>query len=387
MYRRDLEDFALDIAPKYPVLTIIGPRQSGKSTFVRMVFPQYRYVSLESLEDKELATQDPKGFFKKYPPPLIIDEVQRVPQLLSEIQVLVDEPNFNSQYILTGSHQLLLMESISQSLAGRTTILSLLPLSLHELKQKDLDNNLEFRLFSGGYPRIYDKDLDPNQWLRQYIKTYVERDVRALTELKDLDLFQRFLGLCAGRVGQLINWESLANDCGITGPTAKAWLSILEASFILFRLNPHYKNFGKRIIKSPKIYFYDTALLCALLKINEVKNLESHPLKGAIFENFVILEKLKYYFNRGEEAPFYFWRDSKGKEIDLIIDQGQILFPVEIKSSVTFHYSFLDNMKYFNQIQNLDESAVQGELVYGGEDCFETQSYFIQSWWRTDGAL
>lgn len=228
MYRRDLEDFALDIAPKYPVLTIIGPRQSGKSTFVRMVFPQYRYVSLESLEDKELATQDPKGFFKKYPPPLIIDEVQRVPQLLSEIQVLVDEPNFNSQYILTGSHQLLLMESISQSLAGRTTILSLLPLSLHELKQKDLDNNLEFRLFSGGYPRIYDKDLDPNQWLRQYIKTYVERDVRALTELKDLDLFQRFLGLCAGRVGQLINWESLANDCGITGPTAKAWLSILE---------------------------------------------------------------------------------------------------------------------------------------------------------------
>ncbi|MCP5464837.1 MAG: ATP-binding protein [Deltaproteobacteria bacterium] len=381
MYDRKLESFAKKIHKQYPILTIIGPRQSGKSTFARKVFPKYHYVSLETTADKELAQTDPKGFFAKYPAPLIIDEVQRVPQLLSDLQTLVDQPGFNSHYILTGSHQLLLMEKVSQSLAGRTTILTLLPLSLFELKQKKVQKNIDVRIFTGGYPRIYDQSLDPGQWVSQYIRTYVERDVRAIAQLKDLDIFQRFLALCAGRVGQILNFDSLANDCGITGPTAKAWVSILEASFLVFRLNPHHKNFGKRVIKSSKLYFYDTAVLCSLLKIKEPDHLNVHPLRGFIFENFVILEKLKTLLNKGEEPQFYFWRDAKGREIDLVEDRGLYLFPTEIKVGQSFQRSYLDHLKYFNSLQKIENQEELGELVLGGDENYKTEGYSVHSWW------
>jgi len=380
MYKRQICGFTHKIIKKYPVLTIIGPRQSGKSTFCRTNFPSFNYVSLETFFDYEMAKNDPIGFFNKYPAPLIIDEVHRVPELLSDLQTIVDDPHFKSHYILTGSHQLMLMESITQSLAGRTTILNLLPLSLSELKQKSVKPNLDERLYYGGYPRIYDKQLNPTQWLDQYIKTYVERDVRQLTQVKDLDVFQRFLGLCAGRVGQLLNLESLSNDCGVSGPTIKSWLSILEASFIIFKLKPHFKNFGKRLIKSPKIYFYDTGLLCNLLKINDPNHLTNHPLRGSIFENFVILELVKNYANQGKEPDFYFWRDSQGHEVDLIINQSQKLYPIEIKSSQTFQRDFLTETKHLNELQNV-QSDDQGQLIYGGSETFSTQGYAVQSWW------
>lgn len=380
MYKRKMGSFAQKIIKKYPILTIIGPRQSGKSTFCRTQFPEYNYVSLETTADYELAKEDPVGFFSKYPSPLIIDEVQNVPSLLSDLQTIVDAPKFNSHYILTGSHQLLLMESISQSLAGRTTLLNLLPLSLNELKQNELKLDIDTRIYTGGYPRIYDKQLNPTQWINQYIKTYVERDVRQLIQLKDLDLFQRFLGLCAGRVGQLLNIESLANDCGVSGPTIKSWISILEASFILFRLQPHHQNFGKRLIKSPKLYFYDTGLACALLKINEPKHLTAHPLKGSLFENYVILEKLKQSYNKGESPSFYFWRDSQGHEVDLIIEQSQMLYPIEIKSSQTFQRKFLSDIKLLNSLQKPDNKNDLGQVIYGGQDSYTTQGYKVLSW-------
>lgn len=379
MYKRALADFLLQVAPKYPVITLVGPRQSGKSTLSRMVFPDYTYVSLEEPDRRNMAMEDPRGFFRNFPGALILDEVQRVPELLSYIQTLVDEPHSQRKFVLTGSHQLLLMEKVTQSLAGRTVITKLLPFSRKELVDKN--EELEFYLFQGGYPRIYDKKLNPTQWLEQYYQTYVERDVRSLLRVAEIDLFDRFLRLCAGRVGQILNLSSLANDCGISQPTARAWLSVLQASFIAFTLHPHFKNFNKRIIKSPKIYFYDSGLLCYLLKIRNQDSLREHAMRGNIFENWVITERMKSFYNQGAEPPFYFWRDAKGHEIDLIIDEGHRLFPVEIKSAYTFHPSFLNDMIYLNALQNAKKpSPPLGECIYGGKETLSYRDFSIRSW-------
>lgn len=388
MYERHLSIFLKDIAKKYPVVTLVGPRQSGKSTLSRMAFPSYTYLSLEEPDRRRMALEDPRGLFSRFDGNLIIDEVQRAPDLLSYIQTLVDEPGATRQFIVTGSHQLLLMEKITQSLAGRTVITKLLPFSRRELLDQpgvphadDLRRSVEFNLFFGGYPRIYDRDLDPPQWLEQYYQTYVERDVRSLIQIEQLDLFDRFVRLCAGRVGQLLNLSSLANDCGISQPTARSWLSVLQASFICFTLQPHFRNFSKRLIKSPKLYFYDTGLLCYLLKVRDPEVLFEHAMRGSIFENWVILERMKAEFNHGKEPPFYFWRDVKGHEVDLVIDMGEHLYPVEIKSGVTFHPDFLKDAQYLEALQKKPhENRPPGECVYAGEESFLFKDFRVVSW-------
>ena len=376
MYRREITKLLKSVASKYPVITLIGPRQSGKSTLSRAVFSSYTYVSLEEPDQRRLALDDPRGFFKKYQGDLVIDEVQRAPELLSYIQTLVDEPESTRRFVLTGSHQLLLMEKVTQSLAGRTFICKLLPFSRKELLPHQPTQDLETQIFTGGYPRIYDKALSPTQWLEQYYQTYVERDVRILTRVADLDLFDRFVRLCAGRSGQLLNLASLGSDCGISQPTANAWLGMLQTSFLCFTLAPHFKNFSKRLIKSPKLYFYDTGLLCYLLKVEKPDALLHHPLRGSIFENWVITERIKSYLNQGWEPPLYFWRDTKGHEVDLVIDEGEHLYPVEIKSGRTFHSDFVKDIHYLNHLQKQQ----QGECIYAGDDSFEFKGLKIRSW-------
>lgn len=378
MYPRDLGPFLKEIHLKYPVLTLIGPRQSGKSTLVKNLFPDYSYVSLETPTDRLLAQQDSDGFFKKYPDCTIIDEVQRVPDLLSSIQTRVDTKKV--RYILTGSQQLLLMEKVSQSLAGRTFIAKLLPFSKKEIiAGHHTKYSLDESLFYGGYPRIYDQNLSPTQWLEQYFETYVERDVRNLANITQLDVFRRFVKLCAGRVGQLINLSSLGNDSGLTHPTVQAWLNLLEISFVIFRLPPHFRNFNKRLVKSPKLYFYDTGLLCYLLNIRSPEMLENHPLRGHIFENAVILELMKQFYNLGQTPSFYFWRDAKGHEVDLILETSLRLYPLEIKSSCTFQPDFLKNLLFFNDLQK-SRQEVQGHVIYAGDSSLSFRNYSILGW-------
>lgn len=383
MYKRDLEGFLRKKGLEYPVLTIIGPRQSGKSTLCRGVFPNYHYVNLEEGDVRNLALLDPRSFLKHYPSPVIIDEIQRVPELLSYIQALVDEPGIQRSYILTGSHQLLLMEKVTQSLAGRTYIAKLLPFSYQELLQKKETASLDLNhyLHTGGYPRIYDRALIAQEWLSQYYQTYVERDVRQILNVENLELFDRFVRLCAGRIGQVLDLSSLANDCGISSPTAGSWLSVLKTSFIVFTLQPHFKNFNKRLIKSPKLYFYDTGLACYLLQIKTPEMLQTHPLRGNLFENWVMTEKWKRSYHHGEEPAYYFWRDQKGHEVDLVEDRSTYLYPTEIKAAATFHESFLKDIHYLDSLQgdSLPEDAM-GECIYAGDSSFKFRKHRIISW-------
>jgi hypothetical protein len=406
MIKRHLADYIKRAAAKYPVVTIVGPRQSGKSTLARAAFPNHAYVSLEEPDRREFALKDPRGFFKRFSGPLVIDEVQRAPELLSYIQVLVDEPGADKNFILTGSHQLLLIEKITQSLAGRTVITKLLPFSLRELLGRPAEvfgekchpagktekgragksggrdiKDIEYYMFTGGYPRIYDRGLDAREWLQQYYMTYVERDVRAIVNVSQLDLFDRFVRLLAARTGSILNLSSLAGDCGISQPTARAWLSVLEACFICFTLRPHFKNFNKRLIKTPKIYFYDTGLLCYLLKIRRHEELLEHSMRGAIFENWVVAERLKSFFNAGEETPFYYWRDTKGHEVDLVLDSGGPLYPLEMKSSRTFNSEFIKSIKYLQKLQAVSgQHPPFGECVYAGDETFDFEDYLVRSW-------
>jgi len=273
------------------------------------------------------------------------------------------------------------MEKVTQSLAGRTVVVKLLPFSRKELWSRHSKMSLDDYLLTGGYPRIYDKKLNPTQWLSGYYQTYIERDVRSLIKISELDQFEKFIRLCAGRVGQLLNLSSLANDCGITQPTAKAWLSVLKASFICFTLKPHFKNYNKRIIKTPKLYFYDTGLVCYLLQIQNTDVLSTYPLRGNIFENWIISETIKNYYNRGEDLPLYFWQDAKGHEIDMVIDKGIYLYPAEIKASTTFNSDFVKHMNYFIGLQKQSASQrPQGECYYGGDESFEFKGFKIKSW-------
>lgn len=368
MIPRIAEDTALRLSRQYPVLTIVGPRQSGKTTLSRQVFKDYAYVSLENLDDRGLAVHDPKAFLNRYTKPLIIDEIQRAPGLLSYIQTRVDAGRQNGGYVLTGSQQFELMESLSQSLAGRTAIIKLLPLTIREVtdhfKRKF---TLEDLLYTGFYPRIYDQQLDPTEAYSFYLSTYVERDIRSLVNVKDYLLFERFLKVCASRTGQVLNLSSIGNECGLSHNTVRHWLSLLEASFIIYRIPPHFRNFSKRIIKSPKLFFFDTGFVSYLLGIEKKDHLITHPLKGALFETLVMGELLKSRLNRAKSNNFFFFRDNSGHEVDCLMDQGAYCVPVEIKSSQTVNEAFFDNLTYYNTLQ---KNAAKPVLIYGGEETY-----------------
>lgn len=378
MYDRQLAHEVVAAGRQYRAIVLLGPRQSGKTTLARTLFPEFRYISLEDPDVRSRALSDPRGLLGESASSLVLDEVQRAPDLLSYLQGILDDPASKRRFILTGSQNLLLAEKVSQTLAGRTRIFSLLPLSQRELLENGVrsDDVLEDRLYRGGYPRIYDQGLDPNEWLAQYYATYVERDVRSLSTISNLDLFDRYVRLLAGRTGQLLNLSSLGSDSGVSQPTAAAWLSILKTSYICLTLEPHFRNFSKRLIKSPKPYFYDTGLLCYLLRITAPEQIFSHPLRGAIFENWVVTERVKAFFNAGKEAPLYFWRDTKGHEVDLVIDRGTLLEPAEIKSGATFDPSFSAGLKYFASLQR----HPGGEIIYGGDESFTYDAFSVTSW-------
>lgn len=379
MITRSLESKLKQLVKKMPAIAVIGPRQSGKTTLVRKVFPHKPYVSLEDIDVREFAETDPRGFLAQYQAGAIFDEIQRVPTLLSYIQTIIDEQPINGRFILTGSHNYLLQQHISQTLAGRVAMLTLLPLSIEELAQATAKTQtLEQYLFTGSYPRIYDQKLDPTKWYQDYIQTYIERDVRLIKNISDLHTFQQFIKLCAGRIGQILNLSSLANDCGITHNTAKAWLSVLESSYLVFLLQPHHKNFSKRLIKMPKLYFYDTGLACALLNVTNLSQLKTHYLYGSLFESFVITELMKDQFNTGLQPNCYFWRDRLGHEIDCILEQGEQLIPIEIKSSKTIVADYFKGVHYWTSLAGL--AADKGYIIYGGTQTQQRQQGSVLGW-------
>ncbi len=379
MIKRKLHNNLLNLASKFPVVSIIGPRQSGKTTLVKYSFPDKSYVSLEEPDSREFAQTDPRGFLAAYPEGAILDEIQRAPELLSYIQTIVDDQNQPGMFILTGSNNYLLQETISQTLAGRVAITTLLPLSLEELFNEGYKiDSPEELLFTGLYPRIFDQHIEPEIWYSNYIQTYIERDVRLIKNIIDLSTFQRFIKLCAGRTGQILNLSSLGNDCGITHNTAKSWISILEASFVIFLHQPYYRNFNKRLIKQPKIYFFDPGLASSLLGIESKVQLDTHFLKGSLFETFVISELHKYRLNRGLKPHLYFWRDNHGNEIDCIIESGNKLTPVEIKAGKTINKDFFKGLLYWQKIAF--KEAQQGFIVYGGEGMQKREKGQVISW-------
>lgn len=350
----------------YPVLVVTGPRQSGKSTLVRHAFPQHRYVSLEDLDQREFAETDPRGFLNQFNEGAILDEAQRCPALFSYIQTRVDERQQPGEFILTGSQQFGLLSGITQSLAGRAALLTLLPMTYGELLHAGkIGKNVDKILFDGAYPPIFDRGLEPRPWHGNYVRTYLERDVRQLIKVQDLGTFQRFLKLCAGRTGQLLNLSSLANDGGITHNTAKAWISVLEASYIVHLLPPHHQNFNKRLVKTPKLYFLDTGLATWLLGIQNSDQLTTHAQRGALFETWVISELLKACYNAGETSNLYFWRDRSGHEVDLLIDHGNSLSPMEIKSGQTINKDYFKGLEFWKNLAG--DNAGKAWLVYGGD--------------------
>lgn len=367
------------MAAQYPVLSISGPRQAGKTTLAQQVFPHLEYLNFEDAELRSLAALDPKRFLSRYKGGLILDEAQYVPQLFSYIQLEADRRKKSGEFVLTGSQNFLMMENITQSLAGRVAICNLLPLSLEEIRESHYSASIatDF-LFRGMYPRLYEVDTDPIFYYPNYVQSYVERDVRQLINVSDLNKFRSFTELCAGRVGQLFNSSSLGNELGIDHKTANRWFSLLETSFIAFYLRPYHRNFNKRITKTPKIYFYDTGLACSLLGIRSKEQLELHPLRGPLFENFIVVEVLKSFYNRGIRPNLYFWRDQTGNEIDMVVDEGGKLYPIEIKSAQTFHADFFKNIRYFNKISGNPEE--QGYVVYGGEQSGGTPWGQLVSW-------
>lgn len=365
MYKREIETELKALAKGYPVVTVLGPRQSGKTTVVRHSFPEKMYANLEFPDIRTMALEDPRGFLEQFPEGAILDEIQRAPELLSYIQPLVDEKDLKGMFILTGSHQLELQEAISQSLAGRTALLTLLPMNLAELQEAGFDLPVNEWILRGGYPRIYKDQLDPTKAYRNYFQTYVERDLRQLILVKDLIQFERFVHILAGRIGQIINMEEIGGEIGISSHTVKEWISILEASFIVFRLAPYFENFGKRVIKSPKLYFNDVGLAAFLLGIETEVQLNRDPLRGNLFENAVLLELKKYRLNRGRDPSLFYYRDMQKNEIDVIYKRGYDLVPIEIKSSMTYHSQFTERLRYFQSIA--DGRAPEAFLIYAGE--------------------
>lgn len=379
MIERSAAKSLKQLAQGFPVVAVTGPRQAGKTTLVRTIYPEKPYVSLEDLDVRDLAMNDPRGFLAQYPDGAILDEVQRCPDLFSYLQSNVDNDKRPGRFVLAGSQQFGLLSGITQSLAGRVAMLSLLPFSLSELQNsQSAPDSLETLLFQGLYPPIYDMKPDPAHWYDNYIRTYVERDVRQLINVRDLNTFQRFVRMCAAHTGQLLNLSSLANDCGINHMTAKAWISVLEASYLVTLLPPHFNNFNKRLVKSPKLYFLDTGLAARLLGLQTPEQLALHPQRGALFETWVVSELLKARFNQALSSNLYFWRDHVGNEIDILIEQANRLIPVEAKSGQTFAPDFLKGLKHWLQLAG--DSASKGWLVYGGAQNQTRQNIQVASW-------
>jgi predicted AAA+ superfamily ATPase len=394
MIPRTLAQRLKQAARQFPLVTVTGPRQSGKTTLVRHTFPDYAYCSLELPDERAFALEDPRGFLKQFDGPVILDEAQRTPELFSYLQAVVDERDRPGQFILTGSQNFLLLQTISQSLAGRCAILHLLPFSLAELcrrapaRLEQLGSRiprlapprqtLETLLFSGGYPRIHDKALAPQHWLGPYYQTYLERDVRNVLQVGDLDAFSRFTHLCAGRAGQLLNLSSLASDCGVTHTTASRWIAVLEASFVLLLLRPHHRNWGKRVIKSPKLFFLDTGLLCFLLRIKTPQELMRHALRGPIFESFVLSELYKNAVHRGDVPALSFWRDASGHEVDFLIDLGTRLLLVEAKSARTVASDFFEGIGYWRRVSRRPRAPAA--LIYAGDQPFTRHGVVVHPW-------
>jgi len=393
MIPRLLARYLLRDAKFYPVLAVTGPRQSGKTTLAVSAFPRHTYVSLEEPDSRAFAKEDPRGFLARYKGPILIDEVQRVPDLLSYIQTEVDRDPSPGRFVLTGSQNLILMEKVSQTLAGRCGILHLLPFSRAELEmQKQIEPGSPDRLFtnhktkldcweiirSGFYPHIHDRGIPPEVWLSDYVRTYVERDLRTLVNIGDLETFERFVKLCAGRIGQLLNYSSLASDCGVAVDTARRWISVLKTSFIVFTLSPHHRNFNRRIIKSPKLYFHDTGLACFMLGIRKQDQLFTHPLRGALFENYIVAEVVKAYFHHRIPSQVFFWRDQSGHEVDLLIEEGNVLHPVEIKSAGTIASDMFQGLKWWAGMAGQKRSSMT--LVYGGSDSYTREEIAVRPW-------
>lgn len=394
MIPRHLESKLLGAAKSYPVVHLTGPRQSGKTTLVRKAFPRHSYVSLEDPDEREFASSDPRGFLQRLKDGAVLDEVQRVPELLSYLQTEVDRDDRPGRFILTGSQQLILRSQIGQTLAGRSAILHLLPFSFRELVRRrpaephsitepagrtiKPDRELETVLFEGLYPRIHDKGLDAHDWLANYYRTYVDKDVRQVLGIGDLETYQRFVRICAGRNGQLVNFSSLAADAGISHSTARQWVSTLEASFLITLIRPHHQNFNKRLIKSPRLYFLDTGLLCYLLRIGDADALLDHPYRGPIFEAFVFSETIKAFMNRGMDPTLFFWRDRTGHEIDLLIERGDELLPVEIKSGRTVVMDSFKSLKFWLSLKG--NSQETGALVYAGDKGFTRDGFHVRPW-------
>ena len=377
MITRELTKELTESASEYPVVTLLGPRQSGKTTLVRMTYPEKPYFSLETPDIRMAAETDPKGFLKNIPHGAILDEIQRLPLLLSYIQGIVDEKQKPGMFILTGSHQPDVHQAVSQTLAGRTAILTLLPFSLSELFNYKKKWDAYDIIVNGSFPRLHQEGLKSSRFFNGYIQTYLERDVRRLVNIKNLNLFQSFLTLLSGRIGQVVNYTSLGNDIGISSMSVKNWISVLKASFVIFELQPFFENINKRVIKSPKIYFTDTGLVSHLLGIETLNQARRDPLRGGLYENFVILEILKSHFNQGMRPDLFFFRDTHGNEVDLIIRQQRRLIPIEIKSAHTFTNNFLKSIRKFRKLAK--DRCNNGYVFYNGEDKYELDNISVQN--------
>ena len=381
MINRNIAPLLLKLASQYPVMTLIGPRQSGKTTLTKTLFSSKPYVTLEDPDIRRFASDDPRGFLAQYAGGAIFDEIQRAPELPSYLQAVVDANPAPGQFILTGSQQFELMTQVTQSLAGRTGILRLLPLTLAEVQRFNKNvavTDLPGTLLKGFYPRIHDQKLDPSQALADYFSTYVERDLRQLAAVHDLQRFERFVRLCAGRSGQLLNLVSLGNDAGVSQPTARAWIDLLQTSFIVYLLPPWHTNSGKRLVKSPKLYFYDVGLACWLLGLRTADQVSRDPLWGSLFENFIIMEAMKDRLNAGESAEMYFYRDSEGNEVDLLLPTGGKLHAIEIKAGATVNPDYFKGLKTF--ASHHPQAITGGNVIYGGFQSQHRSDWPVYSW-------
>jgi len=376
MIDRQLEKEILKVKGEFPIIAILGPRQSGKTTLSKKIFADYEYISLEDIDHREFAGNDPRGFLKRYETDVIFDEIQRVPSLMSYLQTHVDKIKKNGKIIITGSHNFLLLEQITQSLAGRVGITKLLPFSCRELFT--FKKNLSEIIFNGAYPRIYDQNIRPEVFYKNYIETYIEKDIRQIKQVSKLDVFMKFIRILAGRTGQELNTLSIGEECGVSHNTVKDWISILEASFLVYKLKPYHRNYNKRLVKNPKIYFTDTGLVCSLLGIRKVEDIDYHYLKGNIFETLIVGEFIKYNYNFGERYELYFWRDNHSKEIDLITDFGEKQYGIEIKSGSTIQEKYFEGLNYWSKITGKELHDMY--LIYAGEDNAVRNGMNIISW-------
>ncbi len=361
----------------FKIVAVTGPRQSGKTTLVKSSFPQKAYVNFENPETRQYAINDPQGFLGKYKDGAIFDEVQRVPEIFSYLQIIVDDNPDSGQFILTGSNNFLLNQHISQSLAGRIAFLNLLPFSYQEIEKQYGGRDTSFYLSQGMYPPIYDQQIPPNEWYPNYTRTYIERDVRQIKNITDLLVFERFMRLLAGRTGQELNYSSLSVEVGVDVKTIQSWIGILESSYIIYLLRPFYKNYNKTIVKRPKVYFIDTGLAASLIGINTIDHINNHPLRGALFETMIISEMLKNNFNKGEACKLYYWRDKTGREIDLIVEKGLHLSPIEIKSTQTIQKDFFKHLKYWMNLSGSNTAAI---IYDGGQQQDYSNGVTVYNW-------